>query len=287
VAAGGAVQCGIIDAVMTHPDHRRRGLARALIDRALEAMVSAGAQVSLLYTLETNPASAPQRLYERLGYRVYERVDRFVALSGRPEAGAQAPVIPSDDAARAAFAAALGGRDGWLDLDDDLWRWRRIERPSDYPVSRHRAASGALAALSTGDLIAGGRPTPFAVLSDLVNLAYMVMFTAAQKTPQNAPACEIQPFRVQRIMRSSIVLPENGNAVADLGELVGAAPPYVPLTVLGPRSDSRLGRLLQRHGFRIAGTELAMLRSFTPEIAQRVGRAPGRWHVAVESVIGV
>ena len=60
--AGGAVQCGIIDEVMTHPDHRRRGLARALIDRALEAMVSAGAELSLLYTLETNPASAPQRL---------------------------------------------------------------------------------------------------------------------------------------------------------------------------------------------------------------------------------
>jgi len=31
------------------------------------------------------------------------------------------------------------------------------------------------------------------------------MFTAPQRTPQNAPVCEIQPFRVQRIVRSSIV----------------------------------------------------------------------------------
>lgn len=247
---GKAVQCGIVDEVMTHPDHRRRGLATALMDRALDAMVSAGAEVSLLYTLETDPASGPQRLYESLGYCVYERVDRFVAPSGRPREGAQAPVIPSDDAARAGFAAALGGRDGWLDLDDDLWRWRRITRPRDYPVSIHRAAGGALGALSTGELIAGGRPMPFAVLSDLALL-------------------------------------DGGDAAPDLAELVGAAPRDVPLTILCPRSDSRLGRLLQRHGFGVFGTELAMLRALTPEMGQRVERTPDGWYVAVESVIGV
>jgi GNAT superfamily N-acetyltransferase len=84
---GRRVQCGIIDEVMTHPDHRRRGLASTLMDRALDAMASAGAAVSLLYTLEANPVSRPQCLYEILGYRLCERVDRFVALPGRPEAG--------------------------------------------------------------------------------------------------------------------------------------------------------------------------------------------------------
>jgi hypothetical protein len=107
-----------------------------------------------------------------------------------------------------------------------------------------------LGALSTGDLIDGGRPTPFAVLSDLV-------------------------------------LPEDRRAAAGLGELMGAVPADTPLTVLCPRSDSRLGRLLQRQGFQPAGTEVAMLRPFTSEIAQNLGQTSGGWYVAVESVIGV
>ena len=38
----------------------------------------------------------------------------------------------------------------------------------------------------------------------LLNLAYLVMSAALPKTLQEAPACEIQPLRVQPIMRASI-----------------------------------------------------------------------------------
>jgi GNAT superfamily N-acetyltransferase len=248
--AGQMVLCGIIDEVMTHPDHRRRGLARALIGRALEAMGAAGAEVSLLNTLEASPPAGPQRLYESLGYRVYERVDRFVAPPRRDNAGVAAVAIPPDDAARTAFAAGLGDRDGWLDLDDDLWRWRRIERPCDYPVTLHRAGVGGLGAWCTGDLLVAGQPTPFAVLSD-------------------------------------VVLPHDERAAPALAQLLAAAPSDTAVTVLCPRSDARLGRLLTQRGFGVTGTEFAMLRPLASALAGGIGQPAMCWYVAVESVIGV
>jgi ribosomal protein S18 acetylase RimI-like enzyme len=248
--AGNTVVCGIIDEVMTHPDHRRRGLANALMQRALESMQAAGAGVSLLNTLEANPPAGPQRLYESLGYRVYERVDRFAEAAGRRNAAAQAIAMPPDDAACAAFLEGLGERDGWLDLDDDLWRWRRIERPIGYPVGLFRTGDGGLGAVSTGDLVAAGGPTASAVLSD-------------------------------------VVLPADPRGASALAQLVAAAPSDAPVTVLCPRSDPRLGRLLMEEGFEVTGTELAMLRPFTAEVATTIEQQTDCWYVAVESVIGV
>ena len=248
--AGRMVLCGILDEVMTHPDHRRRGLARALIERALVGMGGRGAAVSLLNTLEATPPSGPQQLYERLGYQVYERVDRFEVPWGRPEAPAVAAKIPPDGAARAAIESALGGRDGWLELNDELWRWRRVERSLDSPGALYRAAGGGLGALCGADLTFAGRPRACEVLSD-------------------------------------IVLPAGYHASEALAELVAVSPRGLSVTVLCPRSDPILGRLLRQQGFAVLGTELAMLRPFSNDIARDIQRGPDCWYVAVESIIGV
>jgi GNAT superfamily N-acetyltransferase len=248
--AGRMVLCGILDEVMTHPDHRRRGLARALIQRALVAMGARGAEVSLLNTLEATPPSGPQQLYESSGYQVYERVDRFEVTWGRPEAPAVASKIPPDGAARAAVESALGERDGWLELNDELWRWRRAERALDSPGALYRAAGGGFGAWCGADLTFAGHPKSCTVLSD-------------------------------------IVLPPGDHASEDLAELVAVSSRGLSVTVLCPRSDPILGRLLRQQGFAVVGTELAMLRPFSDDIARHIQRGPDCWYVAVESIIGV
>jgi GNAT superfamily N-acetyltransferase len=56
---------GVFD-VVTHPEHRARGLASALIARALADAREQGATDAYLQVVGTNPA---RRVYERLGFR--------------------------------------------------------------------------------------------------------------------------------------------------------------------------------------------------------------------------
>ncbi len=243
------VICGIIDEVMTHPDHRRRGLAKTLIERALVAMGERGAQVSLLNTFEAIPPAGPQRLYESLGYQVYERVDRMILPPSARRAETTAERIPPDENARGAFTRGLSDRDGWLDLDEDLWGWRRIDRPIGFPCTLLHTNRGGLGALCRANLTSGGRPMECEVLSD-------------------------------------IMLPTGDQAAAALAELVATSRSGVPLTVLCPKSDQRLRELLTKHDFEVAGTELTMLRPLTGGIAAAIARPPRSWYVAVESIIG-
>jgi hypothetical protein len=146
--------------------------------------------------------------------------------------------------------ARLGRRDGWLELDQELWLWRRAERPAQYPVEVVRTSGDVLAAVCTGHLLSGGEPQPFAVLSDF------------------APS-------------------DDADYEAALRELLAAAPSNATATMLCGRSDTHLADALRAVGFQPVGTEIAMLRPVTPEAEASIGRAVGRWYVAVESVIGV
>lgn len=49
------------------PAHRRKGVARALVGRALAALAAGGASAVFLEVRESNVAA--QRLYEQLGFR--------------------------------------------------------------------------------------------------------------------------------------------------------------------------------------------------------------------------
>ena len=67
---GQLLDVGMIDTVMTHPQHRQRGLARRLLKRALSGLRAVGADATMLYT---PPGSLPFRIYEKMGFRQIER----------------------------------------------------------------------------------------------------------------------------------------------------------------------------------------------------------------------
>lgn len=63
---------GLLDAVATHPDHRRRGLARAAIAHSLRLLLDAGA-VSAYLGVDTDNHNRALALYESCGFRVATR----------------------------------------------------------------------------------------------------------------------------------------------------------------------------------------------------------------------
>ena len=247
---GEMLKCGFIDTVMTHPAHRRRGLASALLKRALDEMRAAGAEASILYADHDVPSMPPQRMYEGLGYCVHELVDRLIG--GAPQAPAHGPAvaIPPDAAARDSFETALSGRDGWVELDDALWGWRRALRPPQYPVKLYRTIDGGLCAMCSGDLLSEGEARTVSVLSDLV-------------------------------------LPEAPRAEHALAAMLSAAPDEAAITALCPRSEVGMRQRLEALGFRRVSAEAAMVLPLTPRAAELARAAPRNWYVAVESVIGV
>jgi GNAT superfamily N-acetyltransferase len=247
---GSMLLCGFLDTVMTHPAHRRRGLAGSLLKRALEEMRAVGADLALLYAAHDVPPTLPQKIYEGMGFRVHELVDRLVGHPPpAPESGPAVPVSP-DARARQAFATVLSGRDGWIELDDALWDWRRVRRPSQYPTRLYESADGGLCAMCSGDLMSGGRPRTVSVLSDLV-------------------------------------LPETPDVNGTLASILSAAPSDVPITVLCPRSDVRVRQILDQLGFTHAAVEAAMIKPLTRRAVDVARASPRTWYVAVESVIGV
>jgi ribosomal protein S18 acetylase RimI-like enzyme len=67
---------GYLDNVVTVPEARRRGVASATVTAAVRASGAAGDRAVYLLAEEHG---APQRLYERLGFRVQARVESFHA----------------------------------------------------------------------------------------------------------------------------------------------------------------------------------------------------------------
>jgi ribosomal protein S18 acetylase RimI-like enzyme len=65
---------GYLDGVVTLPAYRRRGVASATVLAAVEASLASGDRVVHLLA---ERGGAPQRLYERLGFRVVSHVESF------------------------------------------------------------------------------------------------------------------------------------------------------------------------------------------------------------------
>lgn len=64
-----------IATIATHPDHRRRGIARKLLMHALRYMSREGAVTSFLEVRESNTAA--QEMYRRFGYEQVGRRKRY------------------------------------------------------------------------------------------------------------------------------------------------------------------------------------------------------------------
>ena len=116
---GEVVPTGGIGSVFTLPDHRRNGIAEALLNRAVEAMSRAGFEISLLFA-----ARIPW--YTRLGWRSWAVTRTLLARreSAPPPAGAEALRF---DAARDLAAVKVihrhysGALDGTVARDESLW----------------------------------------------------------------------------------------------------------------------------------------------------------------------
>jgi ribosomal protein S18 acetylase RimI-like enzyme len=246
---GQLVRTGVIDTVMTHPDHRRRGLARRLLGEAIEAMRAHGLAVSLLYTV---PGSGPYELYRSLGFRPHVEV---AYLRRPPLAGPQRrqPAAPVRRAELVAFLnTCFEAHDGYVPLDDDLWRWRREERPAECPaltstVERDGTLAGSVT-FCTGAIVGIG--SPCYVLSDLAI----------------APGVD---------------------ASETLAALLAAAPGNAPVLALVATGDCREMRALEAAGFARTGSEVAMVLPLSEEGERAVAQPAKRWYVLVESVIGV
>jgi ribosomal protein S18 acetylase RimI-like enzyme len=70
---------GYVDTVVTRLRYRRRGVASAMVSRAVQAGIERGDEVVHLLTVKD---SAPQRLYERLGFRVVSDIVTFTRPLG-------------------------------------------------------------------------------------------------------------------------------------------------------------------------------------------------------------
>ncbi|HZU17321.1 MAG TPA: GNAT family N-acetyltransferase [Candidatus Dormibacteraeota bacterium] len=79
-ADGRAQPVGLIEAVGTLPEHRRRGVASALLVEALWRLRGRGARTASLYVDALNPTGAAT-LYHRLGFRIGFEYEVFEATS--------------------------------------------------------------------------------------------------------------------------------------------------------------------------------------------------------------
>ncbi len=169
VQIGGEVlRCGIIDTVATHPQHRRRGLARELMAMAHEILQAEGADAALLYT---NPQDHPYLFYQRLGYET--RANCQILKGKRPAAGGTLAVRRARQGEHGAIAEMLNdyyaGYEGYAPLDDALWAWRKTERALGSEVDILVAeAEGEIAATCTSHLtpLLQAQPSMVATISD-------------------------------------------------------------------------------------------------------------------------
>ncbi|MBI3945119.1 MAG: GNAT family N-acetyltransferase [Armatimonadetes bacterium] len=253
VFGGETVACGIIDSVMTRPRWRRRGIATALLERAVDEMRREGLGASLLYTLE---GSGGHRIYSRLGYREravahYYHADAVPAAP--PEPGLRPARPDEEEAVRARLNAWLGGCDGYVPLDDALWRWRRRERPRIMPSTLFVldapdgiAGTGALCATRVS---IGNQPVDLAIFTDVAGAD-----AAAQR----------------RVLYGLLERVPPGYGV---GLLAGSHDPVLPALA------AQLG--MARY------EEVAMTLALTAAGEAALSRPPRGWYTLGESLIGV
>jgi len=252
---GGVEPVGIVDTVMTHPEHRRRGLARRLLTEAIAGMRFRGLAASLLYTVD---GSMPYRFYRGLGYRPYAPV-RYCRRPGIPRGAVPdsglRPMRPGeDDAVRDLLNAAYARHEGYVPLDVPLWRWRKVERPPELAATVWvlEGADGLLGSVTTcrAPIVTDSGSASACVLSDLV------------------PAPAVDPGAV-------------------LPRLLGAAPAHLEARMLAASGGGGLERALSSAGWAPEATEVAMVLPLCREADRWLSEPPRLWYPLVESIIGL
>lgn len=249
VRLGGQVmRCGIIDTVATDPAHRRKGLARRLMEDAHKRMLAEGCDAAVLYT---NPDGMPYRFYQTIGY-----LPRAVAGALMGPRGAGGPnrvqrlTDHGGDEARSLVDRFYAGYDGYAPLTDELWAWHRVNRPADMPVQTVAVREGstlkAVGTYAVVPLLLGGAVERVAVLCDF--------------------ACEA-PIEEA------------------LNDILGAAPCQQVMAFWDTVSEG-YGALRAR-GYEVAVREASLVLPFTEAARQAAQDCTRPWYCMVESLVGV
>ncbi|NPV46125.1 MAG: GNAT family N-acetyltransferase [Armatimonadetes bacterium] len=244
---GEFVRCGIIDTVATHPAHRRRGLARRLMELAHGRIGENAGEAAVLYT---NPENHPYLFYGRLGYVTRARAALLTGVRpGKAQQYTVRTMGPAEqDVVRELVNGRYGNYEGFALLDEALWDWHRLHRPSGLPVTVAVAERGGeivgTAALAVCEVLLGGQRRRLCFASDLVypDLGCLQDLLAL------APASDLAALYDTRAAQSA------------------------DLQALG--FESQLG-------------EVSMVLPFTSRTEVLLRRDAGPWYVMVESVVGV
>lgn len=251
---GRLLPVGIVDTVMTHPEHRRQGLARRLLVEALQRMRERGLAASLLYTF---PDTVPFRLYQSLGYQPYAPTDYFhMVRSGgfRSSLHYEVRTNPPAEDVTAFLNSQLGESDGYIPLTAALWRWRKDERPAELPISivavEHEGRLAGCVTLCRAPITSTSGDAFMYVLADL-----------------------------------AIDLAADGPAV--LEALLQSVPAGAEVLAPVAQAERHLQALLPGAGLARQPGECGMVAPLSLEAAQALDTPPQSWYVAVESVVGV
>jgi GNAT superfamily N-acetyltransferase len=239
---------GLIDTVMTHPLHRRRGLARAVLERACERAAQAGLAGLLLYT---QPGSPGFSLYQSLGFTVVASLWHWLREpmdGGAPGAWRRLDLTGQYSMWALLLEKARARYEGVPVPTEDLWRWRALRGPLAPQTAAwvHPDAQEPenLLLARRSSLTGGAEAT---VLKDLV-------------LGPNAPLAAL---------------------AAEIGR-------EIPLLAVVDRQDTALAALLRGACFRPVQEEAIMLLPLSePQVPARLAAAERPWFPLVESDIGV
>ena len=257
----GIMKAGAIDAVATYPEYRRRGLARELFNHALSFMEQEQLDLSFLYTV---PDSIPYSFYESAGYGEIARV-KYLRLENPEDVEGQIQLdkeigrlsIEDDAATPAILNSHFAGHWGFPPISPDLWRWRRIDRPNDFPVD-----------------------------------VYSRQFVSSPSAePDLVFALGQAPIRKEGSRQTMTMLNDvsavGGLDVLTVEAMLQQAPKGAPVITLCPENHETEIEAYSSAGFQETGLEACLVKALASRAERAASENPEKWYVITESVVGV
>ena len=248
------ITAGVIDSVMTHPDHRRKGLARELLTKAVAFMKNKRIDIAMLYTASE---SIPYHFYSSEGFLDYVRVQYLeIEHSNLLRRGRDSFRIVELDRPeiRDMLDRHYSSYWGYSPMAEKLWIWRRGNRPPHLPVwvyaDKEEDNIEILFTLGQAPIRKAGRHEKMTMLNDY----------AGRGKPLDTET-------VNRILCKAPI----GSSVITL-----CARPNVS------EREAFLGA-----GFQVVGEEACMIKPLTDNILSVVKKEPPLWYTITESVVGI